>query len=282
MKNIVEAINFNTEWLYFKLYENAFFFFDFWSIMHFLTGMLLLLLLEKFFTTKKWRVMVFLLFIYEVIEISIRYIALNIFLPETIKDQFTDMLVGMTGGVLSYGLLNLAYNKKVQNPTSKLDENLIMLICSFSIAFIWVGFYGYKYSHEFFNSKGINYTAFLLWWSGLFIVGKIYSALKFYTNKNIHSFVLSFGFYFFGLCSLEYFFYHILGVHEIGASEHKPMLFDIIHGTKAMHAFYVSAPFLFILHLEGVLNLVKSIMKARLVKITKTAHVTFPQKLQPE
>lgn len=282
MKEIVEAINHNTEWLYFKIFENKIFFIDLWSIIHFVTGMLLILLIDRLFSKNKWILLLFFLFSYEVVEISIRYVALNIFLPETIKDQFTDLIVGTLGSTIFYNLLLFTYRRKIQNSNSMLVEYQIIFFGSFSIAFIWVGFYDYKYNQEIFNSPGINYTALLLWWSGLCVFGKIYLYLKSIISKAYLSVVLSWGVYFFCLCLLEFFFYHILQVHEVGASEHKPMLFDIVHGTKTLHIFYLTVPLISILLTECVIKLVNSIMIVKKINETDSINTDIPQELQPE
>ena len=259
MKSLVELINTNTDWLYFKLYENSYFFIDFWSFMHFFSGLLLLLCIDLLQVRKKWIVLFAFLFYYEFVEISIRYIALNIFLPETIKDQFTDIFVGMFGGLVASFLIRTILQKKVIEFREKIAKNTVIIFVSFLISFLWVGFYGYRYNYEFLNSNGMNYTAFLLWWIGIMILGKIYFGLKSKQNSLSKGFLFSWGIYFVGLCLIEYLFYHILGLKEIGASEHRAMLFDIIHGTKTLHIFYLTVPIISIIFFESILKLIQKV-----------------------
>jgi hypothetical protein len=92
MRTIVELINKNGDWLYVKLFENPIFFFDFWSLVHFWSGGILLTIILTKGYRNKWSILFSLLLFYEIVEISMLYVSLNVFLPETIKDQFTDIL----------------------------------------------------------------------------------------------------------------------------------------------------------------------------------------------
>ncbi len=270
MKSLVELINANTNWFYFKLYENSYFFIDFWSIMHFFSGLIVLLCIELFHVRKKWVVLFGFLFCYEVIEISIRYIAVNIFHPETIKDQFTDILLGMLGGLVSSYLIKVLLQAKATVSRAKIMENIVIIFISFIISFLWVGYYSYRYNYEFLNSKGINYTAFLLWWAGIFFLGKTYYNFKSKQNSFSKGLLYSWGIYFMVLCLLEYSFYHILGLKEIGAGEHKAMLFDIIHGTNALHIFYLFVPIISITSFESIYKLIQKVLAVKQNRAAKS------------
>lgn len=230
--------------------------------MHFYSGSLIILFIEILHIRKKWVVLFVSLLSYEIVEICIRYIALNVFLPETIKDQFTDIFVGMLGGFIISALMTKARQVEMIESRNRLVLNIDIICTSFFTSFLWVGSYGYRYSIEFFNSIGINYTAFLLWWTGIMIFGKIYYSLKSKQDSCLKVILLSWGIYFVGLCLLEYFFYHILRVREIGASEHKAMLFDIVHGTTALHIFYLVVPFVSIAFLESINKLLHKVLAA--------------------
>lgn len=262
MRSLIEIINTNTAWLYFKLYECSYLFIDFWTIIHFFSGITILLCIELFQVRKKWVVLFASLFCYEVVEISILYVTLNIFKPETIKDQFTDVFVGMLGGLVASFLIKTILQTKAIESREQIVKNIVIIVVSFLISFLWVGFYGYRYSHEFFNSNGVNYTAFLLWWGGIIILGKIYYGLKSKLNSFSKTLLFSWGIYFLGLCLLEYLFYHVLGVREIGTSERKAMLFDIIHGTKKLYIFYLSVPIISITFFESLHKLTHKVLAA--------------------
>jgi hypothetical protein len=203
-------------------------------------------------------------------EISIRYIAVNIFHPETIKDQFTDIFVGMLGGLVASFLIRTIFNTKVIELREKIAKNTVTIFVSFLISFLWVGYYGYRYNYEFLNSKGINYTAFLLWWVGIFLLGKAYYDFKSKKNSFSKGLLYSWGIYFVILCLLEYSFYHILGLKEIGAGEHKAMLFNIIHGTNALHIFYLFVPIISITSFESIYKLIQKVLTVKQNRATKS------------
>ena len=243
MRAIVELINTNCDWLYVKIFENPIFFFDFWSFNHFWSGGILITIILTTRYRHKWIILFSLLLFYEIVEMSMLYFSLNVFLPETIKDQFTDIFVGMSGGYLFYKWLNFySTNKKqfsnfLQNPNTH-----IALFTAFTIAFIWVGFYRYKYNVPIFNSPGLNYTAFLLWLTGIFSMLVIYNRLSVRFNK-VYSIALLWIISFAVLCFFEFTLYHMFGLKESGEHDHKPLIFNIIHGTTVLHVFYVLSPF---------------------------------------
>jgi hypothetical protein len=243
MRTIVELINTNCDWLYVKIFENPIFFFDFWSFVHFWSGGILLTIILAARCRHKWSILFSILLSYEIVEISMLYISLNVFLPETIKDQFTDLFVGMSGGYLFEKWLNFySANKKqvanfLQNPNTH-----IALFTAITIAFDWVGFYRYKYNVPIFNSPGLNYMAFSLWLTGIFSMLVIYNLLSVRFNK-VYSLALLWIVYFAGLCIFEFTLYHIFGFKESGGHARNPLIFDIIHGTTALHVFYMLSPF---------------------------------------
>jgi hypothetical protein len=243
MKTIVELINTNCDWLYVKIFENPLFFFDFWSFVHFWSGGILITIILAKGYRNKWSILFSLLLFYEIVEISMLYVSLNVFFPETIKDQFTDIFVGMSGGYLFDKWLNFySTNKKqfsnfFQNPNTH-----IALFTAITIAFDWVGFYRYKYNVLIFNSPGLNYTAFSLWSAGIFSVLVIYNRLSVRYSK-AYSIALLWIIYFTALCIFEFTLYHIFGFKESGEHAHKPLFFNIIHGTTSLHLFYMLCPF---------------------------------------
>jgi hypothetical protein len=110
--DLVKYILSNTDWLYTKLYQNNIFFFDLWSIVHIWSGFVLFLLLRSVRIKRPFLILLVLLTVYEVFEILFTYFAFDIFRPETIQDQFTDIAVGMFGGMLAYYFLRFAINNQ--------------------------------------------------------------------------------------------------------------------------------------------------------------------------
>jgi len=94
------------------------------------------MLLAVFVALKFKRAFVWLigiLALYEIFEISLIYFALGFFYPETIKDQLTDILIGIVGGVIGY-----LYLSRRQNKTEEIEPvfNVEFLLVSVTIAFI--------------------------------------------------------------------------------------------------------------------------------------------------
>lgn len=105
MDHFVIQIRHDTSWLYGQIYENQFFFIDFWSLCHLWSGFVLFAILLTIRCKLPWIWLIVLLSLYEIIEISMIYISLHVFYPETIKDQFTDIFIGIFGGFLFYLLV---------------------------------------------------------------------------------------------------------------------------------------------------------------------------------
>ncbi len=97
LAEILKFIRINTEWLYTVLYHNKYFFFDYWSLVHFFSGFFIPVILSNLRIRRIYFITFLLLVLYEVVEISLIYVAFNIFKPETIKDQITDIIVGFFG-----------------------------------------------------------------------------------------------------------------------------------------------------------------------------------------
>jgi hypothetical protein len=243
MKEIVEFINSNSNWLYVKIYENPLFFFDYWTFAHIWLGFVIFAILNLVNVKNKWTNLFLILICYEVFEIVILYLSLDVFRPETIKDQFTDIIVGIIGGFLfyQYSLIYSNKNGKIKKPFSY-NNLLIALFTAATLSFEWVGFYGYKYNLSFFNSEGLNYSAFLLWFLSSFFMILIFLKLNIYFNKTC-SMLLLYAVYFSVLLSGESITYHVFHWREVGNHAHQPLIFDIIHGTIALHIFYLAAPF---------------------------------------
>jgi len=244
LQTLIEYIYKNTGWLYIKILGNSIFFFDFWSFVHLWSGAILITIFAIAKFRHKWSTLFAFLLFYEITEIILRFAALKVFLPETIKDQFTDIIVGMTGGYLFYKWL-VYYSSEGKNIKTFLlsYKTHIALLTAFTIAFLWVGFYEYKYNVPVLNFSGFNYAAFSFWSFGIFLILVTYNYLT--TNlKKHYSMILVWIIYFIILCIIEYILYHFFGVRESGQHVHKPLIFDIIHGTKVLHIFYLVAPFI--------------------------------------
>jgi hypothetical protein len=228
-------------------------FFDFWSLAHFWSGLVLFMVLAALNLKHKWFWFIFLILLYEFCEVAFIYFALNIFKPERYNDLVMDVFVGVFGAVLSYYiLLNKSDAKKVEYlPTWSL-----MLFSSVTLAFIWVGNYHYKYNYEIFNTKGINIGAFALWTIGGLIFLLFYSAIIRKENRFLRRLFLAWIVYFVLLLATEYTGYYVMQWHEVSIPGAKPLIFGLIHGNWALHFYYLIFPFLIIPLYEILLLLV--------------------------
>jgi glycopeptide antibiotics resistance protein len=105
--NLMDTFLEYTDWLYTVIYENHFFFFDYWSIVHFISGFLIFMALNKIKIKSKFATLFILLVAYEIIELIIREIGYQVFRPEFLIDQVTDLWVGMLGGLLGYFIIKI-------------------------------------------------------------------------------------------------------------------------------------------------------------------------------
>jgi hypothetical protein len=233
----------HTEFLYTMIYEKGFVFFDFWSIAHFWSGLVLFLVLAALNVKHKWFWQVFFILLYELIEVSFIYFAFNIFRPERYNDLIMDTLVGVSAGVISYFILLYKSNEK---EVKYLPVWLLMLFSSITLAFIWVGNYRYEYNYEIFNTKGLNIGAFALWTIGGFVFLVFYNACIRKERRILLRLFLAWIVYFVLLLALEYTGYYSMRWHEVSIPGAKPLIFGLIHGTWSLHLYYLIYPLLVI------------------------------------
>jgi len=181
------------------------------------------------------------LLLWEIIELLFTYIAINIFNPEILPDQGTDIIIGMIGGYLSLWLF-VANKAKIHFLSKKYNFASLLSIRVFvaiAMALIWVRFYGYNYNISFLNSSHVNWFAFILWSTWLFITITIYNFIYFFTKKNMLSLVLTWIVYFPLLLSFEYIGHYVLNIRLV--TNDGPLIFGLIHGSQTLKTFYLIA-----------------------------------------
>ncbi|MGA3083991.1 MAG: hypothetical protein ABSE95_04290 [Thermodesulfobacteriota bacterium] len=157
-------------------------------------------------------------------------------------------------------------NLKLNDP-----EIMVELFVSCLISFFWVGFYHYHYNISFFNSRVINWWAFLLWSSGLFITNRFYHLLKLIVRMVWVRIVLLWLAYFSILLLVEYLGYYVIGIREM--TSEKPLLFGLIHGTIVLKIYYLIAGIVAIF-LSGILKKATQIIFfSEKEQIRETPHV---------
>ena len=163
-----------TAWLYIPIYQNQIFFIDYWSFVHFWSGFVLFAMLIMLNYRPAWLWLVFYLTAYEIFELALLYFSLNIFLPETIKDQFTDIFVGLIGGGLCY-LFLIAKKKMRTELYCRISPEAILT--SVTLAFLWIG------NTQFFlaipNSEGIfSDPRFVVFSIGGYVFLQVYTSMR--------------------------------------------------------------------------------------------------------
>ncbi|MCE5204990.1 MAG: hypothetical protein LLF80_02640 [Porphyromonadaceae bacterium] len=248
MAPFFQNIRDNTEWLYGVIFEYKLFYYDLWSLVHLWSGAILFALLTAINVKKRWLKLLLILSAFEVVETLFFITVLNLFKPEKSVDVLNDIVIGMLGGYLMYAFFKWSH-------TGKYYKLLALFISTITIAFLWVGWYGYIYNIPFFNSPYINWWALSCWTLSGVIILLMFINLK--DKRNIFFAVtLPWFIYLVVLCGVEYIAYHLLNFREISQPS-TPMIFDIVHGSKIMHIYYLTAPVLFI----GLFIILNSLLK---------------------
>jgi hypothetical protein len=233
----------NTAWLYTRLYEGRLIFLDLWSLAHLWSGFAVMTVLLAARARRRWLLLTAALLAYELVELAFIWAAFHAFHPETLKDQGTDVAVGLLGGALSVGLWTLWRRLSVAG-RERLLRHVTAGLVAVTIAFEWVGAYGYRYDHPALNSAGLCWWAMLLWTLALVLVAEAFASFEPLLGRALLAAVPTAGGYFLALFLVEYVGYVTLGIHEVGHPGRQALALDLVHGTTALHVFYVSAPFL--------------------------------------
>lgn len=197
----------------------------------------------------------FALLLWEILEIIFLKIQFNIFVPEILTDQLTDVIVGFLPGFLTLYLIN---KKNLFSKVKIINPNFLSAIfVSLMVAFIWVGTYHYHYSRIEFNSPGVNYWALLLWFFGYMAILKFYSFLESKFNKIYISIPVLWITYFFVLFVIEYIGRYVVEIKEVSSPTNQPLIFGLIYGTPTLHFVYTFAPIIAIIFYLPIRKLFK-------------------------
>lgn len=239
IKILLHGIRVHTNWLHYVLFEYNLLYYDLWSFIHLLSGALLFMLFTAYGVKNRWQKLLISVSIFELIEAFLFIAVLRLFHPEKIIDVFNDILIGMLGGVMVYYIYEKA---KIH----KYHSYFTSFFAAIFIAFVWTGSYGYQYNNSFFNSEGINWWAFLLWFITGFFIVRGFESLKKLLSVSLSSLCIWIT-YFILLLLVEYIGYDVLKLHEFSQNSIKtPLLFNLIHGNFSLHLFYLIAPFVFL------------------------------------
>lgn len=258
-----------TSWLYTKLVEGPFFFFDLWSFAHLYSGLVVMLALLALRVRRPWLWLVTALIGYELVELAFIYVAFHAFRPETLKDQLTDVLVGSLGATMATRLAR-RLDALPEPARRRATRHVATFLMAIAIAFEWVGNYGYHYSRAFFNSPGLSWWAFLLWTLGLVAVAEVYAAFE-ARLRFPRALALTALVYGAVLAVLEYVGYAVLEIREVGHADRSALALDLVHGTRTLHGFYLAAPALGVLVFVGLRGLVGRATTSPALTTTRSA-----------
>ncbi len=240
LKSIYTYINSLTAPLYTVIAKTDYFFIDYWSFIHFLNGLLIVFFLNRIRSRHTFPILLAILLGWEIIEISFIYLSIAVFDPETLPDQFTDLIIGLSGGLCVWHVPMLrekffsAFRSLRLPPLTTME---IGIACTMSC--LWVGFYGYRYNVPFFNSPLINWLAFILWSIGLVTTIRVYKLLGNILMPPWQRILATWFIYFTGLLVLEYCGYYVFEIQQV--TNERPLMFGLIHGTATLKFYYVVA-----------------------------------------
>lgn len=237
VESLYNLIHCHTAALYGVLYSSPWFFIDYWSFVHFGSGLSLMVAARALRMRRVWGMVLALLVAYEVLELAFIYLAIRVFLPESIPDQVTDIVVGLLGCALA------------SLPWNRTRETFRDAVAAVTIALVWVWGYGYAYNIPSLNSPHVNWWALLLWSGGLFGVLRLFRRLKNTGKGDLAAVATVWAVSLAALLFLEYLGYQVLGIQETGG--HPPLIFNLIHGTAVLKVWYLFSAPLTILAVRG-------------------------------
>ncbi|MDD5037527.1 MAG: hypothetical protein PHE55_22595, partial [Methylococcaceae bacterium] len=195
-----------TGFLYRIVYRSDYFFIDYWSFIHFFSGFCLMLSMRILRIRRSWWLLSASLILYEVLELAFIYWSVEVFRPETLPDQGTDILVGLLGGLAAKSALSWK-----QTWVMKVSVDWLV---AFAMAFVWVSSYGYHYNRVFLNSPIINWWALTLWTIGIYSILKAHGYFRAFLVEPWALWVV-WGLSLAAILAVEFFGYQVLDIREM-------------------------------------------------------------------
>ncbi|AEB08364.1 hypothetical protein Desac_0478 [Desulfobacca acetoxidans DSM 11109] len=244
LKGLYYLIQSTTEPFYTVIWQTRYFFIDYWSLVHFANGFIIMLILQNMKVRRPSVMLTFLLLLWEIVELWFVYAAIDVFRPEIIPDQFTDLIIGLLGGLarLKVSCRQKATRWRLGGVYQFSPDMLAELAVAVGMACIWVTYYDYTYNVPFFNSPGLNWFACTLWSLWLFFILCVYNFWHYLLNSTLMSLAATWLVYFPLLLLFEGIGYYILEIRLV--TTESPLMFGLIHGTPTLKGFYLIACFL--------------------------------------
>lgn len=247
MEDAYRALLRGTDWLYVVVYRNGVFFWDLWSFIHLWSGIVLMAAMMRARVRRPVVWLVVLLTGYEFLELVLLVMSIRVFQPEVLLDKLYDVIVGCAGGAVAWWGVPALQRASVRRNGDLVVTATAGGFAAVSIAFDWVGFYGYTYNVAELNSPGINWWAFTFWAVGLTVFLLTNTLLRRRVpNPAMRLPIIMVG-YALGLLALEFAGDAVLGIHESRSALYPPLLFGLIHGSGVLRVFYGVAGFAAIL-----------------------------------
>jgi hypothetical protein len=240
LKSVYTCINSLTAPLYTVIAKTDYFFIDYWSFVHFINGLLIVFFLRRAQSRYTFPILFGILLGWEIIEISFIYLSIAVFDPETLPDQITDILIGLLGGLVMWYVPRLRAKYSSTALSLRLPPLTTMeLGTACTMSCLWVGFYGYRYNIDIFNSPVINWLAFTLWSIGLIMTIRVYKLLENILTLPWQRLIATWTLYFAGLLVVEYCGYYVFEIRQV--TNERPLMFGLIHGTATLKFYYLVA-----------------------------------------
>lgn len=238
MESLYYFIRTNTAGLYEVVYSSSFFFIDYWSFIHFGSGIFLMVTARAMNLKRIWSTLFLALFVYEILELGFIYFSINVFRPETLPDQATDILVGMLGGLCASPSIKPSGSFFVKQLNWLSTGTRADTLTAALMACCWVRYYGYHYNVPFLNSPYINWWALTLWSGGLYAIMYLYRKLR--RSLNIPTAIISVWLMALAVTFIiEFIGYSLLEIRETGG--YSPLFLNMIHGTALLKFCYIIA-----------------------------------------
>lgn len=245
-----------TAWLSTRLFETPVFIFDLWSCIQFGFGFILFAILAGLRSRFIYWKLFGLLLVCQVFAAGFMSAWVHPLQTETFTAQFSDLVVGMAGGLGAALLLKRWERLNMAADGDALVCNRITAgLASPAIAFLWVGSYGYQYNVAALSSQGLNWFAWGLWTLGHFTILEVNSRLKRRVSAAWVQLSILWLTYYLVLFGIEFVGYYLLGIHEVGRPACPALICGLIHGTPVLFGFYLTAPFWSLATQKGLLGL---------------------------
>ena len=254
MKLYYDALLHATAWLYVVILRWGPLYVDLWTFPHILSGFGLMAVCISRGGSRgnAWFWTLVVLAGYEVLELILAVLSVDVFLPEILLDKLNDIIVGAAAALFAEWVITRY--RVIIRPLSQalpiIPGNAVF--STVVLAFFWTGSYGYRYNVSFLNSPGINWWAFVLWTCGLLFALAVFAMSRSTMTNGFVRLAAAVAAYWVALIALEFVGYNVLGIRETTNGGARALIGNLIHGNPMLHVFYlVAAPVVIGLNVIG-------------------------------